>query len=87
MNDAAIRDLGATLARYNALPYERAWSMPRGFYTDPQVLALEAETLFLREWICVGRAEEVPKPGDYFVFKIWNESVVVIRGKDGAVRA
>jgi phenylpropionate dioxygenase-like ring-hydroxylating dioxygenase large terminal subunit len=87
MSDMAIRELGETLARYSALPYERAWSMPRGFYTDPRVLALEAENLFLREWVCVGREEEVAKPGDYFVFRIWNESIVVMHGKDGKVRA
>ena len=87
MNDSAIRNLGDTLARYSALPYERAWSMPRGFYTDPKVLELEAENLFLQEWVCVGREEEVEKPGDTFVFKIWNESIVVIRGKDEKLRA
>jgi phenylpropionate dioxygenase-like ring-hydroxylating dioxygenase large terminal subunit len=87
MNDTALKDLGETLARYNDLPYERAWSMPRGFYTDPKILALEAETLFLREWVCVGREEEVAKPGDYFAFKIWDESVVVICGKDAQLRA
>ncbi len=87
MNDTALKDLGETLARYSDLPYERAWSMPRGFYTDPKILAVEAETLFLNEWVCVGREEEVAKPGDYFVFKIWNESVVVIRGRDAKLRA
>jgi phenylpropionate dioxygenase-like ring-hydroxylating dioxygenase large terminal subunit len=87
MNDAAIKNLGETLARYSQLPYERAWSMPRAFYTDPRVLNLEAESLFLRDWVCVGREEEVAKPGDYFVFKIWNESVVTMRGKDGKLRA
>src|SRR5262249_26264866 len=66
---------------------DRAWSMPRGFYKDERVLALEIDNLFLREWICVGRAEEVAAPGDYFVFRLCDESVVVICGKDGNIRA
>jgi phenylpropionate dioxygenase-like ring-hydroxylating dioxygenase large terminal subunit len=87
MHDAAVRELGETLARYSGEPYERAWSMPRGFYTDPEILAVETERLFLDEWICVGRAEEVARPGDYFEFRICDESVVVVHGKDGAIRA
>jgi phenylpropionate dioxygenase-like ring-hydroxylating dioxygenase large terminal subunit len=87
MNDNAIRALRETLSRYNDLPYERAWSMPRGFYTEPEVLALEIEKLFLREWICVGRADEVAQPGDFFAFKICDEPIVVMRSKDEKVRA
>ena len=79
--------LGETLARYSDRPYEQAWSMPRAFYTDPAVLAIEKEQLFLREWICVGRAEEVSQPGDFVAFDICNEPIVVIHGKDGKVRA
>lgn len=87
MGDSTVRALGETLARYGGEPYERAWSMPRGFYRDERVLALEVENLFLREWICVGRAEEVAEPGDYFVFQLCDESVVVMCGKDRKVRA
>jgi phenylpropionate dioxygenase-like ring-hydroxylating dioxygenase large terminal subunit len=87
MNDATIGTLGETLARYNGEPYERAWSMPRGFYTDAEVLALEVDHLFLREWICVGRVEEVAEPGDFFVFRICDESIVVMCGQDRKVRA
>jgi len=79
--------LGETLARYSERPYEQAWSMPRAFYTDPAVLAIEKEQLFLREWICVGRAEEVSQPGDFVAFDICSEPIVVVHGKDGKVRA
>ncbi len=46
MNDTALKDLGETLARYSDLPYERAWSMPRGFYTDPKILAVRPRPCF-----------------------------------------
>jgi phenylpropionate dioxygenase-like ring-hydroxylating dioxygenase large terminal subunit len=87
MVDDVVHALGETLSRYNGLSYERAWSMPRAFYTDPRVLALEVENLFLREWVCVGRAEEVSQPGDFMVFQLCDESVVIVRGRDGKVRA
>ncbi|HET6157057.1 MAG TPA: aromatic ring-hydroxylating dioxygenase subunit alpha [Dongiaceae bacterium] len=87
MRDNVIRALGETLGRYNGLPYERARSMPRAFYTDPQVLALEKEHLFLREWVCVGRSDEVSQPGDFFAVQICDEPIVIVHGKDGKVRA
>jgi phenylpropionate dioxygenase-like ring-hydroxylating dioxygenase large terminal subunit len=87
MNDSSIAELGATLGAYNDLPYEQARSMPRGFYTDPRVLALEKEHLFLKQWNCVGRAEEVSKPGDFMSFDLCDEPVVIVHGEDGRIRA
>ena len=37
----------------------------QGLYTDPEILALEREKLFGAEWICLGRADELPQPGDF----------------------
>ncbi len=87
MNDKAVVELGETLGRYNELPYEQALSMPRAFYTDPRVLALEKEQLFLREWVCVGRAEELSQPGDFVAFQICDEPLVIVHGDDGKIRA
>jgi phenylpropionate dioxygenase-like ring-hydroxylating dioxygenase large terminal subunit len=87
MNDGVVHALGETLGRYNSLPYERAWSMPRAFYTDPRVLALEVEHLFLREWVCIGRVDEVSQPGDFIALQLCSEPIVVVCGKDGKVRA
>lgn len=87
MNDTVVHTLGETLGRYSGLPYEQAWSMPRAFYTDPRVLALEVEHLFLREWVCVGRADEVSQPGDFVAFQLCNEPIVIVCGKDSKVRA
>jgi len=87
MNDDVVHALGETLGRFNGLPYERAWSMPRAFYIDPRLLEFEKEHLFLREWVCVGRLEEVSQPGDFITFKIGDEPIVIMRGKDDKVRA
>lgn len=87
MSDNLVGALGEALGRCSGLPYERARSMPRTFYTDARVLALEKEHLFLQEWICVGRAEEISRPGDFVAFQICEEPIVVVRGKDGGVRA
>jgi len=83
----AIAALGATLQRYAALPYEQAWSMPREFYTSSDVLALEREQLFMREWVCAGRAEELSRPSDFMSFQIGDEPVLLMHGDDGVIRA
>jgi phenylpropionate dioxygenase-like ring-hydroxylating dioxygenase large terminal subunit len=84
---------GGAAAAHEALrgtsqtPYERAWSMPSAFYTDPAILAAERERLFMREWICVGREEEVARPGDFMAMRICDEPIVITRGEDMKVRA
>jgi phenylpropionate dioxygenase-like ring-hydroxylating dioxygenase large terminal subunit len=79
--------VAAALERTAQLPYERAWSMPSELYTDPAILALERERLFRQEWLCVGRREEVARPGDYMALELCDEPVVVIHGLDGVLRA
>lgn len=87
MNDHVIAGLGEVLNRYSNLPYDQAWSMPKSFYTDPRMIALEKEHLFLREWVCVGRREELARPGDYVAFQNCDEPIVIVHGDDGNIRA
>ncbi|MGH6934472.1 MAG: aromatic ring-hydroxylating oxygenase subunit alpha [Dongiaceae bacterium] len=87
MSDQGIAGLGAILRRYNGLPYDEAWSMPKGFYTDPRVLRLEKANLFLKQWVCAGRAAELSRPGDYLSFQVCEEPVVIVHGEDGKIRA
>lgn len=62
------------------------YSMPPDFYTDYSVAAAERENVFHTGWICVGREDEVPATGDYFVTQILNESLIVTRDKSKTVR-
>ena len=41
----------------------------------------------MKEWIGVGRVDEIEQPGDYLCATIVNEPIVVLRDKDGEVRA
>src|SRR2546422_6120693 len=45
------------------------------------------ERLFARRWLCAGRAAELADPGDFVVRTVAGESLIVVRGQDGAVRA
>ena len=61
--------------------------MPAELYTSPDVLAFERDVLYAKEWLCVGRAERIPEPGDWFTVTICDEPIIVARDKTGEVRA
>ena len=63
-----------------------AKTLPPVIYTDEEFLAFEKESLFAKEWLCVGRASRIPNPGDYFTTVVNDEQVIAARGKDGEVR-
>src|SRR3954452_16389166 len=56
-------------------------------YHARDVWELEQERIFSRNWYCIGREEQLPGAGDYLTHEVAGESVIVIRGKDGAIRA
>lgn len=68
-------------------PFERARAMPKAVYTSDDFLALEQRHIFAAEWLCAGRAEALPDPGDYLTMTIAGEPVIVLRDRDGAIRA
>ena len=62
-------------------------TLPGRYYHDPAIYEQERERIFERMWVCAGRAERAPRPGDYFAADLGRESVLVVRGRDGALRA
>jgi Rieske 2Fe-2S family protein len=55
------------------------------FYRSPVTYQRELETIFFKSWLYAGHVSQVPNPGDYFLYTIAEESVIVVRGADGAV--
>ena len=62
-------------------------TLPNDWYTSRELFDLEQRTLFREIWHCVGRVEQVAEPGQYFVTEVADEQVVVVRGRDGELRA
>ena len=83
VHDPALEELRANVA----VPFERAQAMPKSVYTSPEFLAQEERHIFARDWICAGRAETLPNPGDYLTLTLAGEPVIVLRNRDGQVRA
>lgn len=61
-------------------------SAPRSFYTDEKLFALEMEKIFFRDWIFVAHTCDLKKPGDFLTFKLADDSFIVLRDDDGAVK-
>jgi phenylpropionate dioxygenase-like ring-hydroxylating dioxygenase large terminal subunit len=70
-----------------AVPFERAHAMPKSVYTSAAFAAQERAEIFAKDWLCAGRAETLKEPGDYLTMTIAGEPVIVLRDKDGQLRA
>jgi glycine betaine catabolism A len=64
-----------------------AHTMPREYYTSPDILAEERERLLPTMWHCVGRGSAVTTPGDFITRDVAGESIIVVRGRDNVLRA
>ena len=62
-------------------------TLPGRYYYDPAIYALEQERIFSQMWVCVGRADALPDPGSYQLATIGRESIIIIRNRDGVLRA
>jgi Rieske 2Fe-2S family protein len=62
-------------------------SLPSSYYLSEDIFADEKERIFCREWFCAGRGAQIERPGDYLVLDVVGESILVVRTKDGAIKA
>ena len=56
---------------------------------SPEFYEKEREHIFKKNWLYVGRLEQLPKPGSYFTreLKVLDTSVLIVKGNDEVVRA
>lgn len=78
-------DRRPTVAGFNRDP-ERSYTLPASHYIDPNVYAREREAIFYRSWNFVGHVEQLREAGSYVTCTITDQSIVVMRGKDGKLR-
>jgi phenylpropionate dioxygenase-like ring-hydroxylating dioxygenase large terminal subunit len=62
-------------------------TLPWSWYVDPAVLRLEQERIFARAWQYAGHVGDASHPGSYFSARAGEIPVVVVRGRDGELRA
>ena len=82
MDPAQIEELRRTIK-----PLAEAHTLPPWCYTSESFYAAEVRQLFMQEWLGVARIDEIPNPGDYLCVDIAEQPIVVLRDRDGEIRA
>src|SRR6059036_1297331 len=57
----------------------------REIFVNDEIYQQELERVFTRAWLHVGHESQIPKPGDYFVSSMGEESVILCRDRAGKV--
>ena len=61
--------------------------LPGRYYASEEVFEAETQRIFYGRWVCVGREEQIPNPGDYLLVTVGEESIIVLRDRRGDPRA
>jgi len=73
--DATRRELG------------RAYHAPGRIYASAELYRREVEAYFMRDWLYVGRVEELEHPGDYMALRLVEQPVLISRDNVGRFHA
>ncbi|MGA0026808.1 MAG: aromatic ring-hydroxylating oxygenase subunit alpha [Steroidobacteraceae bacterium] len=61
--------------------------IPKERYTSTEFMQLEWERMWSKVWLLGGMEADIPEPGDYISTEIGRESILIVRQRDGGVRA
>ena len=62
-------------------------TLERDFYTDAAIFGADLERIFYNGWLFAGHSCELGKPGDYLVFSVGTESLLLTRDESGELHA
>ncbi|MDZ4729397.1 MAG: aromatic ring-hydroxylating dioxygenase subunit alpha [Xanthomonadales bacterium] len=63
------------------------YSLDRKFYCADEVFAADMDSVVSHKWIVAGHTDQVRNKGDYFLYRMGNESIIVVRQDDATVNA
>jgi choline monooxygenase len=67
-------------------PLDEASTLPGECYTSAAWHRREVDGIFSKEWLCLGREDQIPNAGDYFRIDVVDEPILVVRDASGTVR-
>lgn len=63
------------------------FSMAQAFYRDPDIYQRDVERIFMNSWLYAGHHSEIPQVGDWFLFELADESVIIVRSAEDEINA
>jgi phenylpropionate dioxygenase-like ring-hydroxylating dioxygenase large terminal subunit len=76
-----------TIAKGAQNPVGLSRALPAWVYHNAELSRLELQRVLLPSWQIVCHVNSIPKSGDYATFDLGAESVLVLRDRDGSIRA
>ena len=67
--------------------HQEDWSLDQRFYKDESIFDLEKNHIFYDSWIFIGHESQIQNKGDYFVYKLLDEEIIILRNKENEVKA
>ncbi len=86
-NNNETEFLLSELAKTAKASLEEATALHPGLYRSGEIHDLETSRIFAKEWLCPGRAADIPNPGDYLTYSIGDQPIFIQRGRDDEIRA
>ncbi len=62
-------------------------SLPQQLYVGDAAFDFDAQLMLKSVWLYACTVAHVKAPGDWYLFELANNSVIIVRGRDGVVRA
>lgn len=67
--------------------YKQGYSLEQEFYLSEDIFQRDMDRLISERWLLVDHVSRVPEKGDYFLFDIANESIIIIRESENRLNA
>lgn len=63
------------------------YSLEQPFYMDEDIFAQDMKRLVFERWLLADHVSRIPNVGDYFLFEIANESIIIVRESSDNIAA
>lgn len=62
-------------------------TLPRELYVGEDAFQFDTQVMLKSVWLYACTAAHVKHPGDYFVFEVGHNAIIIVRGRDNEIRA
>ncbi|MBJ89228.1 MAG: hypothetical protein CMO98_05130 [Woeseia sp.] len=63
----------------------KGYSLEQDFYCSEEIFQQDIKRVISQKWLLVDHVSRIPEKGDYFLFEIANESIIIIRQNENTI--